>query len=249
MEELLSLLNEEVAYRFLLLFARVLAFVAFMPVFAHTAISVSIRVAFAFYLTVFLFPFVNSVTYINENNFISSLISEITLGLVAAMLVNIMFSAVKIIGEFIEYSTALSMAMMFDPTTGSQEGLVSKMLFWVMLVMFFQTGMYEMTIVLLAKSFSMIHLGTFDIFSINGIKLAIDEINRMFVFAFTFALPLFFIGFILDIYYGYGTKSMPAFSPFVITFQMKFALIFIFLIFGLEILSEAFTEYFINKFE
>ena len=249
MEELLSLLNEEVAYRFLLLFARVLAFVAFMPVFAHTAISVSIRVAFAFYLTVFIFPFVNSVTYINENNFISSLISEITLGLVAAMLVNIMFSAVKIIGEFIEYSTALSMAMMFDPTTGSQEGLVSKMLFWVMLVMFFQTGMYEMTIVLLAKSFSMIHLGTFDIFSINGIKLAIDEINRMFVFAFTFALPLFFIGFILDIYYGYGTKSMPAFSPFVITFQMKFALIFIFLIFGLEILSEAFTEYFINKFE
>lgn len=249
MEELLSLLNEEVAYRFLLLFARVLAFVAFMPVFAHTAISVSIRVAFAFYLTVFLFPFVNSVTYINENNFISSLISEITLGLVAAMLVNIMFSAVKIIGEFIEYSTALSMAMMFDPTTGSQEGLVSKMLFWVMLVMFFQTGMYEMTIVLLAKSFSMIHLGTFDIFSINGIKLAIDEINRMFVFAFTFALPLFFIGFILDIYYGYGTKSMPAFSPFVITFQMKFALIFIFLIFGLEILSEAFTDYFINKFE
>lgn len=249
MEELLSLLNEEVAYRFLLLFARVLSFVAFMPVFAHTAISVSIRVAFAFYLTVFLFPFVNSVTYIDENNFIISLISEITLGLVAAMLVNIMFSAVKIIGEFIEYSTALSMAMMFDPTTGSQEGLIAKMLFWIMLVMFFQTGMYEMTIVLLAKSFSMIHLGTFDIFSVNGIKLAIDEINRMFVFAFTFALPLFFIGFILDVYYGYGTKSMPAFSPFVITFQMKFALIFIFLIFGLEILSEAFTDYFIHKFE
>lgn len=249
MEELLSLLNEEVAYRFLLLFARVLSFVAFMPVFAHTAISVSIRVAFAFYLTVFLFPFVNSVTYIDENNFIISLISEITLGLVAAMLVNIMFSAVKIIGEFIEYSTALSMAMMFDPTTGSQEGLIAKMLFWIMLVMFFQTGMYEMTIVLLAKSFSMIHLGTFDIFSVNGIKLAIDEINRMFVFAFTFALPLFFIGFILDVYYGYGTKSMPAFSPFVITFQMKFALIFIFLIFGLEILSEAFTDYFIYKFE
>ena len=39
-------------------------------------------------------------------------------------------------------------------------------------------------------------------------------------------LPLFFISFILDVYYGYGTKSMPAFSPFVITFQLKFALIF-----------------------
>ncbi|WP_418186357.1 flagellar biosynthetic protein FliR [Aliarcobacter lanthieri] len=249
MEAFFSLLNQDVLFQFLLLFARIIAFVAFMPIFGHTAISVSIRVAFAFYLTIFLFPFVGSVTYVNESGFILALVSEITLGLVASMLVNIIFSAVKIIGEFIGYSTALSMAMMFDPATGSQEGLISKLLFWIAIILFFQTGMYEMTLVVLAKSFSMIHLGTFDIFSVNGIKLAIDEINRMFAFAFTFALPLFFIGFILDVYYGYGTKSMPAFSPFIITFQLKFALIFIFLILGLEIFNEAFTEYFISKFE
>lgn len=249
MEAFLSLLDETLVFKFLLLFARIASFVAFMPVFGHTAISARIRVAFAFYLTLFLFPLVDSVVYTNQNDFILSLLSEITLGLVATMLVNILFSAVRIIGEFIEYSTALSMAMMFDPSTGSQEGLIAKMLFWIALMLFFQAGMYEMTIVILAKSFSMIHLGSFDIFSINGIKLAVDEINRMFAFSFTFALPLFFIGFILDLYYGYGTKSMPAFSPFIITFQLKFALIFIFLIFGLEILSEAFTEYFISKFE
>ena len=97
--------------------------------FGHTAISVTVRVAFAFYLVIFLFPFIGDVKYISESSFIVSLLSEITLGLVAAMLVNIIFSSVKIIGEFVEYSTALSMAMMFDPTTGSQEGLVAKLLF------------------------------------------------------------------------------------------------------------------------
>ena len=106
-----------------------------------------------------------------------------------------------------------------------------------------------MTLVILVKSFSMIHLGTFDIFSYNGVQMTIDEIKRMFAFAFAFALPLFFIGFILDIYYGYGTKSMPSFSPFVVTFQLKFALIFIFLILGMEMFTEAFTEYFIAKFQ
>lgn len=249
MEAFLSLLNEAVVYQFLLLLARIVAFVSFMPVFGHAAISPTIRIAFAFYITVFLFPLVDVTSNINQDNFIMSLISEITLGLVASMLINILFSAIKVIGEFIEYSTALSMAAMFDPTTGSQEGVIAKLLYWIALVLFFQTGMYEMTLVLLAKSFSMIHLGTFDIFSINGIKLAIGEINRMFAFAFTFALPLFFIGFILDVYYGYGTKSMPAFSPFIITFQLKFALIFLFLIFGLEIFFDAFTNYFISKFE
>lgn len=249
MEAFLSLLNEEVLYQFLLLLARILAFVAFMPVFGHPAINPTIRIAFAFYITIFIFPLVTISANITQDNFILSLISELTLGLVASMFINIIFSAVRVIGQFVEYSTALSMAAMFDPATGSQEGLISKLLYWIALMLFFQTGMYEMTLVLLAKSFSMIHLGTFDIFSINGIKLAIGEINRMFAFAFTFALPLFFIGFILDVYYGYGTKSMPAFSPFIITFQLKFALIFLFLIFGLEIFFDAFTNYFISKFE
>ena len=249
MEAFLSLLNEEVLYQFLLLLARVLAFVAFMPVFGHAAISPTIRIAFAFYLTIFIFPLVHISSSVNQDNFLMSLISELTLGLVAAMLINIMFSSIKIIGEFVEYSTALSMASMFDPTTGGQEGVVAKLLSWIALMLFFQTGMYEMTLVILVKSFSMIHLGTFNIFSYDGIQLAIDEIKRMFSFAFSFALPLFFIGFILDIYYGYGTKSMPSFSPFVITFQLKFALIFIFLILGMEMFTEAFVEYFTSKFQ
>lgn len=249
MEALLSLLNEQILFQFLLLFARILAFVAFMPVFGHSAVSVRIRVALAFYLAIFLFPIADVTTTITEENFMLGLISEITLGLVASFFVNIIFSAVKVIGEFVEYSTALSMAMMFDPSTGSQEGLVARLLYWIALVLFFQTGMYEMTLVILVKSFSMIHLGSFDIFSYDGLQIAIDEVKRMFAFAFAFALPLFFIGFIMDIYYGYGTKSMPAFSPFVITFQLKFALIFIFLIFAMELFSEAFTNYFISKFE
>lgn len=249
MEALLSLLNETVLFQFLLLFARVVSFMAFMPIFGHVAVSPRIRVSLALFFTFFIYPLVDIQSNINEDNFLIALFSEITLGLVAAMLINIIFSAVRIIGEFVEYSTALSMAAMFDPTTGSQEGLVAKMLFWISIVLFFQTGMYEMTLVILVKSFSMIHLGTFDIFSYNGIQLAIDEVKRMFAFAFAFALPLFFIGFIMDVYYGYGTKSMPAFSPFVITFQLKFALIFIFLILGMEIFTEAFTQYFIDKFQ
>ncbi len=249
MEALISLLNETVLFQFLLLFARVLSFMAFMPIFGHTAVSARIRVSLSLYITFFIYPLVEVQGNINQDNFLLSLFSEITLGLVAAMFINIMFSAVKIIGEFVEYSTALSMSMMFDPSTGGQEGLVSKILSWVAIVLFFQTGMYEMTLVILVKSFSMIHLGSFDIFSYNGIQLAIDEIKRMFAFSFAFALPLFFIGFIMDVYYGYGTKSMPSFSPFVITFQLKFALIFIFLILGMEIFADAFTNYFIDKFQ
>lgn len=249
MEALISLLNEEVLFKFSLLLARILSFMAFMPIYGHVSVPVKVRIGLSFFLTIFLFPLVSTENTITEDAFILALLSEISLGLVASFFINIIFSAVKIIGEFVGYATALAMANFFDPASGSQQGIVARLLFYISIALFFETGMYEMTFVILAKSFSMISLGTFDIFSYDGIGIAIDEVNRMFAFAFAFAFPLFFIGFIVDIYYGYGTKSMPAFSPFVITFQLKFSLIFIFMMLGMEIFADNFTNYFLSKFE
>jgi len=249
-QELISLINQPTVLAFLLLLARVLTFLAFMPVVGHKTVNPTIRIAAAFYITIFLFPLINyDKSIINDQNFLLALISEITLGLVASFLVQIIFAAVQIVGDLVEYATALSMATMFDPSTGTQQGLISRLLYLIVLVVYLETGMYEITFYILAKSFGSISLGTFDLFSYNGILYATQEIQRMFAFAFAFAFPLFFIGFILDLYYGYGTKSMPAFSPFIVTFQLKFALIFIFLMLGMQVFVDGFTQYFITKFE
>ncbi len=249
MEALINALDQNIIFGFLLLLARILAFVAFMPVFGNKAVSPSIRIALAFLLTLFIFPMVEVQNQITHESFLIGILSEITLGLIASFLVNIIFSAINIIGDFVEYATALSMATMFDPSTGSQQGVLSRLLYYIAIAIFFETGMYEITLMMLFSSFDQITLGTFNPFVYDGISLAIIEIKRMFAFAFAFAFPLFFIGFILDIYYGYGTKSMPSFSPFVVTFQLKFALIFLFLIFGMDVFVEAFKEYFFMKFE
>lgn len=248
MEALLSLLKEETVFHFLLLFGRIVAFMAFMPIFSHAAVSGKMRVALSFLFAIFLFPLIEINSSVTADTFLGGLLAEIALGATAAFFVNIIFDAVKIIGELVGYATALSMANFFDPASGTQMGIVAKFLFYIALALFFETGMYEMTIVMLVKSFSMVTLGGFDIFSYDGIQLLIDEIGRMFAFALSFAIPLFFIGFIIDIYYGYGTKSMPSFSPFVITFQIKFTLIFLFMMFGMEIFAENFTNYFLMKF-
>jgi len=249
-ESLVSLLDQPTILAFLLLLARILSFMAFMPIFGHTSVSSTIRVAVSFYIAVFLFPLIDYETSIlTQENFIIALLSEITLGLVASFFVQIIFASVQIIGDLIGYATALSMANMFDPTTGTQQGIVSRFLYMVVLVLYFQTGMYEVTLLMLNHSFGMVSLGTFNLFSYDGVSLAIKEITTMFAFAFSFAFPLFFIGFIMDIYYGYGTKSMPAFSPFVITFQIKFTLIFLFMMLGLEVFAISFEAYFINKFQ
>ena len=250
MESLVELLNQNLIYSFLLLFARILSFMAFMPIFGHTSVPATIRVAISFYISLFLFPLVDTslIQLNNDAEFIKAIISEISLGLMASMLVQIIFSAIQIIGDLIGFATALSMANMFDPTTGTQQGIISRFLYMIVLVLYFESGMYEVTLLMLAKSLGMIHLGSFNLYNYDGISMAINEMTNMFLFAFSFSFPLFFIGFVLDIYYGYGTKSMPAFSPFVITFQIKFILIFVFLMLGLDIFVYSLENYFISKF-
>ncbi len=250
MQELISLLDQQTILSFFLVLARILSFMAFMPIVGHKTVNPTIRIAISFYLAVFLFPLVDyNQNIITQETFISALISEITLGLVASFLVQIVFAAVQIVGDLIGYATALSMANMFDPTTGTQQGIVSRFLYLIILVIYLESGMYEITLYMLGISFGNITLGTFNLFAYDGIAYAIKEINMMFAFAFSFAFPLFFIAFIMDVYYGYGTKSMPAFSPFVITFQIKFTLIFVFMLLGFEIFVDSFTTYFISKFE
>jgi flagellar biosynthetic protein FliR len=250
MESLVELLDQDTIFAFLLLLARILTFVAFMPIFGHKSVPSTVRIAIAFYFTLFLFPLVDlkDINIATDADFLLGLISEIILGAVAAMLVQIIFSAVQIIGDLIGFATALSMANMFDPATGTQQGIVSRFLYLIVLVLYFQTGMYEVTLLMLGQSIGMIHLGTFNLYDYNILQMAAAEIKHMFIFAFAFAFPLFFIGFVLDIYYGYGTKSMPAFSPFVVTFQIKFALIFFFLMLGLDIFATSLEQYFIGKF-
>ena len=251
MQDLVELLNQNLIYSFLLLFARILAFMAFMPIFAHKSVSVTIRVALTFYFTLFLYPLVDTNTYVytSDGDFILAIISELTLGLVASIFVQIIFSAIQIVGDLIGFATSLSMANMFDPATGTQQGVVSRFLYMIVLVLYFESGMYEVTLYMLANSIGMIHIGEFNLYDYDGVTMAINEVSNMFLFAFSFSFPLFFIGFILDIYYSYGTKSMPAFSPFVLTFQIKFTLIFLFLMFGLDIFVHSFEAYFINKFQ
>jgi len=251
MQDLVELLNQDLIYNFLLLFARILAFMAFMPIFGHKSVNPTIRVAITFYLSIFLYPLIATNTYIftTDGDFILALISELTLGLVASIFVQIVFSAIQIVGDLIGFATSLSMANMFDPATGTQQGVISRFLYMMVLVLYFESGMYEVTLYMLANSIGLIHLGEFNLYNYDGISMAITEVSNMFLFAFSFSFPLFFIGFILDIYYSYGTKSMPAFSPFVLTFQIKFTLIFLFLMFGLDIFVHSFETYFINKFQ
>jgi flagellar biosynthetic protein FliR len=245
-EELLSLFNTELLYPFLLLFTRVLAFFVFMPIYNHIAIPANIKAVFAFYMTLFLFPALNITKTYSDREFVEGMLSELILVLSVSILMQITFAAFRIAGELISYASALSMATMFDPTSGAQDSLFSRFFNILSIFIFFQTGIYQVMLLGLYDSMSSVELGRFIIFEYDGIKIMAKEITLMMQFAMSIALPLFFTALIVDVFLGYSVRSMPQFSIFVVTFQLKFMLIFIFLVYILSIIIDRFKEHILH---
>ena len=184
MQQLISLLDQPTVLAFSLLLARVLSFMAFMPIVGDKIVNPTIRIAISFYLTVFLFPMVDyHHLHVTSDTFILALLSEITLGLVSAMLVKIVFLAVQISGDLIGYAAGLSMANMFDPASGTQQGVASRLLYYIVLVVYLESGMFEVTLYMLGTSFDRMSLGTFNLYDYDGIMIAVNEIKTMFAFA------------------------------------------------------------------
>ncbi len=246
MESFIQYFDIDILYPFLLLLARIVTFMAFMPVFGHLSIPMRLKIVFSFYLAIFLYPIVPLSTGITEEMLILGLLSEIALGFGASVLLHIIFASVKVAGELVSYSAALSMAQMFDPGTGAQATLVSRFFDMIIIIFFFITGMHEVMLIGVAKSFESIQLGAFILYEYKGIEMIIQELSRMMLFALSIALPVFFISMTMDLFFGYATRSMPQFSVFVVTFQLKFILIFFVMTYIISILVEKFKEYFLS---
>jgi flagellar biosynthesis protein FliR len=246
MEDYIQFFDLSILYPFLLLLGRIFAFMVFIPIFSHKSIPVKIKVVFSFYLAIFLFPIVPHTMTFTDNQFILALISEITLGFAAGVILNIIFASIKIAGELVSYASALSMAQQFDPATGAQSTLVSRFFDYIILIFFFTTGMHEVMLIALAKSFESIQLGGFILNDYKGVDMIIKEMGKMMLFAFSISLPVFFVSMTMDLFFGYATRSMPQFSVFVVTFQFKFMLIFFILTYITAILVEKFKDYFLD---
>jgi flagellar biosynthetic protein FliR len=244
--ELVSLFDTDILYPFLLLFTRVLAFLVFMPVYNHISIPANVKTVLALYLTFFFFPLIDrGITY-SDQEFIEGMLSELVLVLSVSVLMHIAFATFRVAGELISYASALSMATMFDPSSGAQDSLFSRFFNILAILVFFQTGIYHVMMLGLHQSFESVQLGKFILFEFDGIKIMMSEMQSMMEFAVSMALPLFFTALIVDVFLGYSVRSMPQFSIFVVTFQLKFVLIFLFMLYMLSIVMDKIKEYLLH---
>ena len=219
-----SLLAPDHVYTFLLLFVRLSTLFAFLPFYNHMSVPPSVKAAFAFYLTLVLYPLVPVTPQPAEASvFFGALFSEIVMGLLAGVALNIVFGIFAYAGEQIAFVMGFSLASVVDPQSQIQSPLVSQFLTMTALLILLAFNGHYMMLMWMVEAVKQAPLGglvmNHDIFA-----YLMQAMGHLFLMGFSVAFPIVALSLLSDIIFGMLMKTMPQFNLLVVGFPIKIGL-------------------------
>lgn len=94
-----------------------------------------IKTTFALFLTMYLFPLAK-LEILHLDSFIIQLLSEIVFGMIAGLMLQIVFAIVMMAGEQIAFTMGFTMASVLDPSSGTNMPITSQILHLIALLFF-----------------------------------------------------------------------------------------------------------------
>ncbi|TQR53925.1 flagellar biosynthetic protein FliR [Campylobacter troglodytis] len=245
--EFVQYLGDANVAKFMLLFARVAGLFVFFPFFSHTNIPNVIKATLALFLTMFLFPLAQLENPQYNSFFILQLLSEAIFGMIAGLILMIVFAIVQFAGEQMAFTMGFTMASVIDPSTGGSVPITSQILSLLALLVFLAFDGHHLSLVFLSHSLNYIILGGFYLGE-NLLSYLNSAMFNIFIIGFGMAFPILAINLLADLIFGLLMKTMPQFNLLVVGYPMKIALAFAVLIATLVIMMEYFKELMMKVF-
>jgi flagellar biosynthetic protein FliR len=242
MQSLIAFIGQNQVILFLLLFTRLSGLFAFFPFFSHMRIPMSIKTAMVFFMTIFLFPMATLPNIeFNVGGIALALVSEIMLGLIAGLFLNIVFGMLQLAGMSISFVMGFTMASVMDPQSGTSSPIISTIFSMLALVMLLAFNGHHLMILFIVKSLSILPLGGFYP-SPNIWEYLLGAVSNMFVFGFILSFPIVGLSLLADIVFGMLMKTMPSFNLLVVGFPIKIMVAFVVLLAVLSSIMLIFKE-------
>jgi flagellar biosynthetic protein FliR len=225
--EIVNFLTEQNVIIFFLLFIRISAVMAFFPFLNHMSIPISVKAALAFYLTIILFPYASlSVESIDFASISLAVLSEMMLGFIAGLMLQIVLAALQLAGEQISFVMGFTMASVIDPQSGHQSPILSQFFTFLAIMMILAFDGHHLMLMFIFDSTRTLVLGGFYP-DISIWKQIANAVVNMFILGFSLSFPIIALSLMSDVVFGMLMKTMPQFNLLVVGFPIKIFLSFI----------------------
>ncbi|MBM0636691.1 flagellar type III secretion system protein FliR [Campylobacter sp. VicNov18] len=239
--EFINYLGDKNVVTFMLLFARMSGLMVFFPFFSHNSIPVIIKSTLVLFLTIYLYPLAKLESLHLDSFFILQLISEVVFGMIAGLMLQIIFVILMMAGEQIAFTMGFTIANVLDPSLGIAMPITAQILNLLALIFFLAFDGHHLMLLFLSHSLGYINLGGFYLHENLMHYLNIGMLN-IFIIGFTMSFPILAISLLADVVFGILMKTMPQFNLLVIGYPVKIAIGFVVLMAILLVMMQYFKN-------
>lgn len=232
--------------RMLLILARISGLFLSAPFFSRAVGPTRIKASLIMLITALLFPLVTPWPHEGEGDVFvlgHAAVVEVIIGAVLGMLIHWVLVSVQVAGGIMGFQMGLSMAMVMDPTSGLQEGVLSNLLYLTGLMLFLSIDGHHLLLEGIARSFVSVPLGGEVPDAGSLLSLGVSLLLRMFKLALLISAPVVVATKLLYLGMGLINKASPQIQVFFLAMPVAQMLGFIVMglsmvIFGEVLMSE-----------
>jgi flagellar biosynthetic protein FliR len=211
---------------FFLILIRVSVIFVMFPFFNARIIPVLTKAGLALIMTIVLFPVVNAKVLEFPDNLWGMgqlVLAELIIGMILALLIQIVFEGVRMMGHMVGFQTGFAITNILDPQSGIQVSIMANMAFWVAMTLFLLLNGHHIILNAMRESFEIVHLGSL---SLNKeiLQKILQVSADMFVIAVKIGAPATAVLLFTMAAFGLITKFIPQMNIMIVAFPIKIVL-------------------------
>ncbi|MCQ2743419.1 MAG: flagellar biosynthetic protein FliR [bacterium] len=232
-----------------IVFARMLGFIRFAPIFNRKEMATTVKLSLAILLTIMITPLLNPGNPPSSISPILLWILNFVAGAIIGYIAQLLILAIEAGGDMINTQMGLSSAMVMDPSTNSQTSILSRMITLLGICIFIQIG----GLYWLFNAF----MRSFEIFPVYVVNIPLEKIinldylvkitSNVLYMGLQIASPVLLATLGQDIILGVISKTAPQVNVFQLSFLFKPVFGAAILIWILPMLIGVITDFF-NSF-
>ncbi|MBR0575947.1 flagellar biosynthetic protein FliR [Proteiniclasticum sp. BAD-10] len=207
--------------KLLFILVRVTAFMVLIPGLSPKSLPATAKLALSFGIALIVYQTLPPVPgYAEPVLFILSALRETLIGLAMGFAGKLIFSAVEMAGQFVDFQAGYSMGALYDPITGATASHYGRFFSWLAIMVFFLLDLHHVLLLALMESFQIAPAGQL---GFGAVKL--DAVVHLFSLAFrmgfSMAAPLLIVLLLTDLVMGIISRTVPQINVFMLGMPLK----------------------------
>lgn len=199
---------------------RIAGLISTAPIFGESSIPVRTKTGFAIVCALIVAPMVDIPTDIAPASYHGLLIAgqQVIIGICLGFAVRIIFTATMMAGEFIGLQMGLAFASFFDPATGANTAVLSRIINMVAILLFLAINGHLLIFEGLVRTFDILPIGAS--LMPNGFGQLLEWSSQLWISGMLLALPIIIILLTINLSMGILNRTAQQLSIFAVGFPL-----------------------------